>query len=119
MEFIAPLMEFQASYHVRIISYDSRSHCTPPLNPLPLPRGGETKRSFGGVGFFGFNKQSSGHDIIHEYQRLINGVPSLIHGVLISIHEYQRLIVAFQNISPLPPCLPCSRTAPFYYSKTA
>ncbi|MEH2213892.1 hypothetical protein [Nostoc sp.] len=26
-------------------------------------RGGETKRSFGGVGFFGFNKQSSGHDI--------------------------------------------------------
>ena len=25
--------------------------------------GGETKHSFGGVGFFGFNKQSSGNDI--------------------------------------------------------
>ena len=27
----------------------------PHPQPLPLPRGGEVKRSFGGVGFFGFN----------------------------------------------------------------
>ncbi|AUB36585.1 hypothetical protein COO91_02504 [Nostoc flagelliforme CCNUN1] len=37
--------------------------------PIPLPTpprssGGQTNHSFGGVGFFGFNKQSSEPDII-------------------------------------------------------
>ena len=49
-------------YHVRINSYANHSHYTPPPAP-PRLRGGETKLRFGGVGFFGFNKQSSGHDI--------------------------------------------------------
>ncbi|MBD2516147.1 hypothetical protein H6G93_14225 [Nostoc sp. FACHB-973] len=51
----ATKVQVDASYHVRIISYDSHSHCTPPPAP-PRKRGGETKRSFGGVGFLGFNK---------------------------------------------------------------
>ncbi|WP_292834424.1 hypothetical protein [Nostoc sp. JL33] len=59
------------SYHVRIISYANHSHYTPPLTP-PRLRGGETKRSFGGVGFFGFNKQSSGHDISAIAQYMYN-----------------------------------------------
>ncbi|MEH2037751.1 hypothetical protein [Nostoc sp.] len=42
-------------YHVRVISCDSHSHCTPPPAP-PRLRGGETKHSFGGVGFLGFSK---------------------------------------------------------------
>ncbi|WP_414518046.1 hypothetical protein, partial [Nostoc sp. PCC 9305] len=41
--------------------------CEATLKDLCIHRsrssGGETKRSFGGVGLFGFNKQSSGHDI--------------------------------------------------------
>ncbi|MFN6450669.1 MAG: hypothetical protein RM022_000340 [Nostoc sp. EfeVER01] len=37
------------------------------IHPAPRLRGGETKHSFGGVGFFGFNKQSSGHDIRSRY----------------------------------------------------
>ncbi len=46
----------------QIISYDSHSYCTPPPTP-PRLRGGETKHSFGSLGFFEFNKQLSGHDI--------------------------------------------------------
>ena len=45
--------------HVRQITHNKR---TPPPTS-PRRRGGETKHSFGGVGFFGFNKQSSGHDM--------------------------------------------------------
>ena len=47
--------------------------------------------------------------LIHEYKRLINKAPSFINGVRSSIYKYQRPIVAFQNISPLPP-LPSSST---------
>ncbi|MEH1792687.1 hypothetical protein [Nostoc sp.] len=32
-------------------------------------RRGETKHGFGGVRFFGFNKRSSGHDIIYALDR--------------------------------------------------
>ncbi|MEH2227954.1 hypothetical protein [Nostoc sp.] len=42
-------------YHVRVISCDSHNHCTPPTAP-PRSSGGETKHSFGGVGFLGFSK---------------------------------------------------------------
>ncbi|BBD64932.1 hypothetical protein NIES4070_12780 [Nostoc commune HK-02] len=42
-------------HHVCIISCDSPTHRTPPPTP-PRLRGGETKRSFGGVGFLEINK---------------------------------------------------------------
>jgi hypothetical protein len=37
-------------------------------HPQPLPASGEGRQSvaLAGVGFFGFNKQSSGHDITHD-----------------------------------------------------
>ncbi|MEH2264015.1 hypothetical protein, partial [Nostoc sp.] len=39
-------------------------------HPQPLPASGEGRQSvaLAGVGFFGFNKQSSGHDIKSERQ---------------------------------------------------
>ncbi|MEH2420104.1 MAG: hypothetical protein V7K48_03920 [Nostoc sp.] len=51
------------SYHIRQITHNKR---TPPRKSYalaPLPACGEGL----GVGFFGFNKQSSGHDIIRRF----------------------------------------------------
>ncbi|MBW4449888.1 MAG: hypothetical protein KME38_24390 [Spirirestis rafaelensis WJT71-NPBG6] len=54
IEFGQPLIEFGQSlieFGQSLIRYLAKVPNTPPLNPLPLARGGETKRSFGGVGF--------------------------------------------------------------------
>ncbi|MBW4633950.1 MAG: hypothetical protein KME30_19215 [Iphinoe sp. HA4291-MV1] len=54
-------------YHVRLISCDSRNICTPPLNPLPLVRGGAVlAQDKTGVGLCGIYKQLTGHDITHQ-----------------------------------------------------
>ena len=45
-----------------------------PLNPLPASGEGRQSVALAGVGFFGFNKQSSGHDISETIQ-LSDGQP--------------------------------------------
>ena len=57
----APLMHCPAKINPPYITEQLSKTCVYTVDPCS--RGGETKHSFGGVWFFGFNKQSSGHDI--------------------------------------------------------
>ncbi len=49
--FILVSRYLRALYHVRIISDDFHSHCTPPLNPLPAGSEGRQSVAFALWGF--------------------------------------------------------------------
>jgi len=84
------LQSIDEQYDVLIVGGED---LTPqPLIPSPQA-GGETKHSFGGVGFFGFNKQSSGHDM--RGQIFINVLLSgqTAHFFIVNLVNIRELLV--------------------------
>ncbi|OYD90283.1 hypothetical protein CDG76_31670 [Nostoc sp. 'Peltigera membranacea cyanobiont' 210A] len=79
-------------YHVRIISYDFHSHCTPPLNPLPASGEGRRSVALAGWGSSGLISNQANMILLVQKQLLISHFSVFHKQKQLSLLQKQLLI---------------------------